>query len=69
MSELSGHLIPVVMRISLESKLTIQISQILNIMHKGNVFSAKPLEKAYFIVKMSGPAMVQPVSSDFWRAP
>ena len=32
-------------------------------MHNGNVFSAKPLEKAYFIVKMSGPAMVQPASS------
>ena len=27
------------------------------------------LEKAYFIAKMSGPTMVWPASSDFWKAP
>ena len=27
------------------------------------------LEKAYFIAKMSGPTMVRPASSDFWKAP
>ena len=38
-------------------------------MHEGNVFDQKLLEKAYFIFKMTGPAMVQPASSDFWKAP
>ena len=34
------------------------------------VFQQNPvLEKAYFIVKMSGPAMVWIASSDFWKAP
>ena len=28
------------------------------------VFQQKPLEKANFIVKMTGPAMVRPASSD-----
>ena len=27
------------------------------------------MEKAYFIFKMTGAAMVQPASSDFWKAP
>ena len=27
------------------------------------------MEKVYFIAKMSGPAMVRPASSDFWKAP
>ena len=34
LSELNGQPIPVIMRISLLIKLTIQIGQILNIMHK-----------------------------------
>jgi len=38
-------------------------------MHEGNRFSSKLLEKAYFIFKMTGAAMVQPASSDFWKAP
>ena len=44
----------------------LQTSQLLNIMHKGDGFSAEQnlLEKAYFNAKMSGPA-----SSDFWKAP
>ena len=33
------------------------------------VFQQNLLEKAYFIVKMSGPAMVWLASSDFWKAP
>ena len=33
------------------------------------VFHQKLLEIAYFIVKMTGAAMVRPVSSDFWKAP
>ena len=32
-------------------------------------FQQKPLEKADFIVKMTGPAMIRPVSSDKWKAP
>ena len=33
------------------------------------VFQEKLLEKAFFIVKMTGPAMVLPRSSDLWKAP
>ena len=29
----------------------------------------KLFEKAYFIFKMTGPAMVRPANSDFWKAP
>ena len=37
---------------------------------KEMVFQQKLLEKStFFIVKMTGPAMVQPASSDFWKAP
>lgn len=32
-------------------------------------FQQTPLEKAYFMVKMTGPAMVQLASSDHWKAP
>ena len=38
-------------------------------MQEGDDFSQKPLEKADFIVQMTGPAMVRPVSSDKWKAP
>ena len=38
-------------------------------MQKGDGFSQNLLEKAYFIAKMSGPTMVRPASSDFWKAP
>ena len=31
-------------------------------------FQQKLLGKSYFIVKMTAPAMVQPTSSDFWKA-
>ena len=33
------------------------------------IFQQKLLEKAYCFVKMTGPAMVRPVGSDFWKAP
>ena len=33
------------------------------------VLQQKPLEKAYFIVKITGPVMVRPASSDKWKAP
>ena len=33
------------------------------------VFQQKLLEKAYFIVKMTGPAIIQQASSDFWKEP
>ena len=47
-----------------------QISQILRSICRKKMFSQqKFLEKAYFIVKMIGPAMVQPASSDFWKGP
>ena len=36
---------------------------------KEMVFQQNLLEKAYFIAKMSGPAMVWLASSDFWKAP
>ena len=32
-------------------------------------FQKKLLGKAFFIVKMTAPAMVWPVSSDKWKAP
>ena len=47
-----------------------QISQIQNkLCTKEMVFQQSLLEKAFFIAKMSGPAMVRPASSDFWKAP
>ena len=33
------------------------------------IFQQKLLEEAYCFVKMTGPAMVRPVGSDFWKAP
>ena len=32
-------------------------------------FQQNLLEKAHFIAKMSGPTMVRPANSDFWKAP
>ena len=32
-------------------------------------FNKNSWKKAFFIVKMTGPAMVRPVSSDFWKGP
>ena len=36
---------------------------------KEMVFQQKLSGKAYFIVKMTAPAMVQPVSSGKWKVP
>ena len=33
------------------------------------VFRQKLLEKAYFIVQMTGPALVRSANSNFWKAP
>ena len=33
------------------------------------VFQQKPLEKAAFIVKMTGSVMVRPASSEKWKTP
>ena len=33
------------------------------------IFQQKLLEKAYRFIKMTGPAMVRPAGSDFWKAP
>ena len=42
----------------------------LNSMHEGDGASTKTLgKKVFFVVKMTGPAIVRPVSSDFWKAP
>ena len=41
----------------------------LNSVQEGDGFSAKPLEKANFIVKLTGLAMVRMASSDKWKAP
>ena len=38
-------------------------------MHEGNRFHQKLLEKAYFMIKMTGATMVRLASSDFWKAP
>ena len=39
-------------------------------MHEGRGVSKKARgKKAFFIVKMTGPAMVWLASSDFWKAP
>ena len=36
---------------------------------KEMVFQQKLFEKVYFIIKLTGPAMVRPASSDKWKAP
>ena len=38
-------------------------------MHEGEDFQQNPLDKAYFVVKMTGPAMVRLTSSDFGKPP
>ena len=38
-------------------------------MLKAMVFKQKLLEKPHFILKLTGPAMVRPASSDKWKAP
>ena len=63
--------IPVVTRISLLIK-TIQPDPAIKswiACTKEIVFQQKLLEKADFIVKMTGPVIVRPANSDFWKAP
>ena len=71
LSELTGQTIPVVMRISLLTFLTktLQPDQSNPKVHQGAGFSAKLLEKAYFIFKLTGRAIVRPASSDKRKAP
>ena len=68
LSGLTGHNITIVMRISLLIKI-IQSKQSNRKSTKEMGFQLKLLEKAYFIVKMTGLAMVWLASSDFWKAP
>ena len=59
LSELTGQHIPIVMRISLLIKTNhLDQSNPKYYAQKEMVFQQNLLEKAYFIVKMSGPAMV-----------
>ena len=37
-------------------------------MHKGNGFSPKLFEKAYFICELTGLVIVRSASSDIWKA-
>ena len=67
LSGLTSHNITIVMRISLLSKI-IQSKQSNPKSTKEIAFHLKLLEKAYFIVKMTGLAMVRLASSDFWKA-
>ena len=68
LSGLTCHNITIVMRISLLIKI-IQSKQSNPKSTKEMGFQLKLLEKAYFIVKMTGLAMVRLASSDFWKAP
>ena len=47
-----------------EVELSSHISQNLNSIHEGDGFQQKLVEKAYFIFKLSGGAVVRPASSD-----
>ena len=70
LSELTGQPIPIVMRISFLIKTNHpDKSNRKYYAQKEMVFQQNLLEKAYFIAKMSGPAMVWLASSDFWKAP
>ena len=65
----AARLLPLQWCFRFQSKLSSQISQILNSMHKGNGFSAQTLGKLISCSKLTGLAMVQPASSDKWKAP
>ena len=69
MSELTGRPIPIAMRISLLIKPYYPHQSNPKYYPEEMVFQQSLLEKAYFIAKMSGLAMVRPASSDFWKAP
>ena len=38
-------------------------------MHKGDSFSVTTLGKRLLLCQMTGPVIVRPASSDFWKAP
>ena len=57
LSELTGQTIPVIMRISLLIDTILPDHSILKSMHEGDSVSTKTRKKAFFIVKMTGPAM------------
>ena len=66
LSQLTGQPIPILMRISLLIKTNHpKILYTEEIVFQLNLFL---LEKAYFIARKSGPAMVRPASSEFLKA-
>ena len=45
------------------------VSHILNSLHYRDSFQQTLFEKANFIFKLTGPIMVQPAITDFWKSP
>ena len=64
LSQLTGQPIPILMRISL----LIKTNHPKILYTEEIVFQLNLFEKAYFIARKSGPAMVRPASSEFWKA-
>ena len=64
LSELTSQTIPVAMRISFFITSPTRSVKFQNVCTKEMVFQQKLLEKADFIFKLSGPAMVRAASSD-----
>ena len=64
LSELTSQTIPVAMRISFLINSPNRSVKFQNVCTKEMVFQQKLLEKAYFIFKLSGRAMVRAASSD-----
>ena len=64
LSQLTGQPIPILMRISL----LIKTNHPKILYTEEIVFQLNLLEKAYFIARKSGPDMVWPASSEFWKA-
>ena len=69
LSELTSQTIPVAMRISFLINSPTRSVKFQNVCTKEMVFQQKLLEKAYFIFKLTGRAMVGAASSDKWNAP
>ena len=64
LSELTSQTIPVAMRISFLITSPTRSVKFQNVYTKEMVFQQKLLEKAYFIFKLTGRAMVRAASSD-----
>ena len=64
LSELTSQTIPIAMRISFLINSPTRSVKFQNVCTKEMVFQQKLLEKAYFIFKLTGRAMVRAVSSD-----